>query len=149
MNTEKQTRPWLRLGTSVLAAGGLALSALGLASGTAQALENVWGLDATHVWAVGDSGTILFWNGISWSAQSSGTTQTLNGVWGVDNSHVWAVGSGGSLLFWNGSFWASLTSGTTSTLPGIGATSPLGADFGQVLGALPGRSIQLSAKYRF
>ena len=37
MNTEKLTRPWLRLSTSVLAAGGLALSALGLASGMAQA----------------------------------------------------------------------------------------------------------------
>jgi hypothetical protein len=37
MNTEKLTRPCLGLCASVLAAGGLALSALGLASGIAQA----------------------------------------------------------------------------------------------------------------
>jgi hypothetical protein len=37
MNTEQLTRPWLRLCTTVLAAGGLGLSALGLATGIAQA----------------------------------------------------------------------------------------------------------------
>ena len=37
MNTHKHARPWLRLRTSVLAGGGVALSTLGLASGIAQA----------------------------------------------------------------------------------------------------------------
>jgi hypothetical protein len=38
MNTnKKQTRPWLRLCTGVLAAGGVAASTLGLTAGTAQA----------------------------------------------------------------------------------------------------------------
>ena len=37
MNTNTQTKPWLRLCTGALAAGGVAASMLGLASGTAQA----------------------------------------------------------------------------------------------------------------
>ncbi len=37
MNTDTQTRPWLRLCTGALAAGGVAMSLFGLASGTAQA----------------------------------------------------------------------------------------------------------------
>ncbi|SPM27891.1 hypothetical protein [Mycobacterium terramassiliense] len=37
MNTNTQTKPWVRLCTGALAAGGLAASMLGLASGTAQA----------------------------------------------------------------------------------------------------------------
>jgi len=37
MNTDMQTRPWLRLSTGALAAGGVAMSLFGLTSGTAQA----------------------------------------------------------------------------------------------------------------
>jgi hypothetical protein len=37
MNTNTQTKTWLRLCTGALAAGGVAASMLGLASGTAQA----------------------------------------------------------------------------------------------------------------
>ena len=37
MNTAMRERPWLRLCTGVLAAGGVAVSALGLATGVAQA----------------------------------------------------------------------------------------------------------------
>jgi hypothetical protein len=38
MNTEKLTRPWLRRCTTVLAAGGLGLSVLGLTTGIAEAV---------------------------------------------------------------------------------------------------------------
>src|ERR1700758_1074109 len=37
MNSDKQTKPWLRLCTGALTAGGVALSTLGLTSGVAQA----------------------------------------------------------------------------------------------------------------
>ncbi|MBV8346482.1 MAG: hypothetical protein JOZ49_02790 [Mycolicibacterium sp.] len=53
MNTEKLTRPWLRLCGSVLTAGGLALPALGLASGIAQAAPPPAPTDHHH-WCPGD-----------------------------------------------------------------------------------------------
>ena len=40
-------------------------------------LDGVWGSSATDVFAVGDSGTILHYNGSAWSAMSSGTTNEL------------------------------------------------------------------------
>ncbi len=52
MNTVKLTR-WLRLCASVLAAGGLALSALGLASATAQAAPSPVATYHHH-WCPGD-----------------------------------------------------------------------------------------------
>ena len=61
-------------------------------------LEGVWASDASNVWAVGDAGTILKWNGSVWNGQSSGTTNLLVSIWGSDANNVWAVGIGGTIL---------------------------------------------------
>src|SRR5438552_16184979 len=71
------------------------------------------------VWAVGVNGTILHYNGTSWSSVSSGTVQNLNSVWGTSASDVWAVGDGGTLLHYNGISWSSVTSGTTAPLHAV------------------------------
>ena len=54
--------------------------------------RSVWGSGASDVWAVGDSGTILHWDGSAWTSASSGTTFALFGVWGSGANDVWAVG---------------------------------------------------------
>ena len=46
------------------------------------------------VWAVGNNGTIAFWNGVSFVSQASGTMQNLLGVYSFSISDVWAVGAG-------------------------------------------------------
>ncbi len=79
-------------------------------------LSGVLALDANHVWAVGDSGTILFFDGSTWSVQDSGISSWLGGVSGLDANHVWAVGYGGTILFYDGSNWATQGSGTTNDL---------------------------------
>jgi len=81
-------------------------------SGITNTLIDVFALDSTHVWAVGLSGKILFYNGISWSTQISGTSLHLWGVSGLDSTHVWAVGTSGSrnqgiILFFNGTSWST------------------------------------------
>ena len=51
-------------------------------AGSSGTTENLWGvsaLDANNVWAVGEAGTILFYDGSSWSPQTSGTTNGLSG----------------------------------------------------------------------
>ncbi|MCX5990868.1 MAG: PKD domain-containing protein [Chloroflexi bacterium] len=71
-----------------------------------QTLNAVWGSSASDVYAVGNGGTILHYNGTSWSAQVSGTTNDLLGVWGYRYSlipmitveEVYAVGSNGTVL---------------------------------------------------
>ena len=54
MNTNTQTKPWVRLCTGALAAGGLAASMLGLASGTAQASPPPAPAYQHHHWCPGD-----------------------------------------------------------------------------------------------
>ena len=44
-------------------------------------LSGVWGTDAQNVWAVGDGGALLHWDGSNWTTQSSGTVNYLTGVW--------------------------------------------------------------------
>ncbi len=55
-------------------------------------INNVWGDFGADVFAVGDGGTILHYNGSVWSEMTSGTTQDLEGVWGSSGSDVFAVG---------------------------------------------------------
>jgi hypothetical protein len=92
-------------------------------SGTLEQLSAVWGTSATNVFAVGDFGTILHYDGGRWSAMNSGTTNWLHGVWGTSASNVFAVGEGGTILHYNGSSWSAMNSGTTSFLFGVWGTS--------------------------
>jgi hypothetical protein len=74
--------------------------------------------------AVGDSGTVMRYNGISWSPEASGTTVPLRSVWGAGPSGpVFAVGDGGTVLVNNGSGWSSQPSGTSQPLYSVWGTS--------------------------
>lgn len=64
-------------------------------------LSSVWATSENDVWAVGDVGTILHYNGTRWSQIESGTTDSLLGVWGADANNVWAITSQ-QILRWNG-----------------------------------------------
>lgn len=55
-------------------------------------------------WAVGEAGTILRWDGYTWSAQQSGIDQDLYAVWGTDGM-VWSAGQEGVILRLEGSEW--------------------------------------------
>ncbi len=68
-------------------------------------LNGIWGFSSDKLWAVGDSGQILYWNGTVWTLQASGTTRNLNSVWGSSPTDLWAVGELGTLLHFDGSTW--------------------------------------------
>jgi hypothetical protein len=91
------------------------------------AFQAVWGADASHVWAVGDGGMILAFDGVTWKPQTSGTTAVLTGVYGADATHVWAVGAGGTILFFDGASWRVQMSGSTARLDAVWAGSPTDA----------------------
>ncbi|MCF8247796.1 MAG: hypothetical protein K9J37_03950 [Saprospiraceae bacterium] len=84
------------------------------ASGTSNGLSTLWVADANNAWAVGDAGTILYWDGSAWSAQTSGTSDNLSGVWGLSATDVWAVGQNGTIRHWDGTAWSGQTSGTSN-----------------------------------
>lgn len=50
-------------------------------SHTEQRLQEVWGSSASDVFAVGDNGTVLHYDGHDWSPMDSGTTANLLAIW--------------------------------------------------------------------
>lgn len=82
-------------------------------------LNGVWGSDANNFWAVGGSGTIVHWNGSTWSTQPSGTSHGLNGVWGSAANGLWTVSGGGTIAHGDGSAWARQIIGTAGGLNGV------------------------------
>ncbi len=82
-----------------------------VASGSGSDLRAVWGAAPNDVWAVGDGGAALHWNGAVWSPTFTGTGASLTGVWTAHASDAWAVGNNpgdGSpvVLRWDGVRWA-------------------------------------------
>jgi photosystem II stability/assembly factor-like uncharacterized protein len=87
---------------------------------------------ATDGWAVGDSGTILHWDGSHWLSATSPTTATLSAVTLVPPNDGWAVGgvplipydSYDVILRWNGSAWQLFSQHDTTWLMSVNMISP-------------------------
>jgi hypothetical protein len=93
-------------------------------SGTTETLYGVWCSDARSVFVVGNSGTILHYDGNEWRAMNSGTSVLLYGVWGTDSNNVFAVGNNGTILHYDGNEWHQMHSGTTIGLGAIWGSAP-------------------------
>lgn len=78
----------------------------------ASGLRDVYILDTSRAWAVGESGAIYATTdgGLNWSSQNSQVTTTLNGVFAQDDSTVYAVGNNGLGLYSTngGTTWSQL-----------------------------------------
>jgi len=90
-----------------------------MTSGTTEYLLGVWGTSASDVFAVGDGGTILHYNGSAWSPMSSGTTDDLWEIWSTSASDIFVVGGNSdslpytyTILHYNGNEWSVTDSGS-------------------------------------
>jgi len=82
-------------------------------------LVDVWGSDASHVFAVGYGGAVMRYDGQGWYSMESGTSANLFGVGGTSADDVYAVGEGGTLLHYDGQSWQPMRSGTSASFYGI------------------------------
>lgn len=65
--------------------------------GASVGVDRIWGLNASHLWAV-NGRAIRFWNGSSWTAAAFTVPNSLfASVWGTDNN-AWVVGGYGMVL---------------------------------------------------
>jgi hypothetical protein len=101
-------------------------------------LKGVWGHSATDVFAVGENGMILHYDGMEWIKMKSPTTEHLYGVWGSSSSNVYAVGALGTILHYNGLIWSADIESTTTeglrTIWGTGSSDIYsGGDSGTIL----------------
>jgi hypothetical protein len=81
---------------------------------------SVWGMSATNIWAVGQVGAIVHWDGGAWSPLASPTVHDLHSVWGTGPADVWAAGDNGTILHYDGGSWTTQSSPTTNDLRAIG-----------------------------
>ena len=68
-------------------------------SPTTETLHAVWGAAPNDAWAVGESGTILHWDGSAWKPALAAFPANkkkphLYGVWGSGPDDMWIVGDG-------------------------------------------------------
>ena len=61
-------------------------------------LFGVHAFAADLVYAVGERGTVLRYDGSHWAIEDTPNRELLRGVWGADADTVWAVGEAGTLL---------------------------------------------------
>jgi len=88
-------------------------------------LYAVWGSSDSDVFAVGQGGTILHYDGLAWASMNSGTSEDLYAVWGAADDDVFAAGRYGIVLHYDGVSWESMMQGTgysLSTMWGISNT---------------------------
>ncbi len=82
------------------------------ATGVEVALHGISGSGVNDVWAVGEGGTVLHFDGTTWTTEEDvPTTATLWAVFVPEEGVVYAVGSGGTALRRKGGAWESLPTG--------------------------------------
>jgi hypothetical protein len=67
---------------------------------------DVWGGAPDDMWAVGDSGLVLHYDGATWTRVPGLTDANIHGIHGTSTSRVVAVGSQGTLLRFDGATWS-------------------------------------------
>lgn len=78
-------------------------------TGITQDVLAMYGPGDGRVWAVGDEGRIIAWDGTWWALQQAPTKQTLRAVWALSASDAWAAGDGGAVLRYDGLVWRAVT----------------------------------------
>ncbi|MBN2493089.1 MAG: hypothetical protein JXR96_00755 [Deltaproteobacteria bacterium] len=74
-------------------------------------LRGVDGISDSDLWAVGEGGMILHWNGTNWTIVESGVRESLADVWVTSADDAWAVGTDGTVLHWDGAGWSPVSTG--------------------------------------
>lgn len=76
-------------------------------TGAPGALLAVAGTATDDVWAVGERGAVMHWDGRRWSAarEEVAHASTLRAVWARSKRQAWAVGDAGASLEWDGTRW--------------------------------------------
>lgn len=98
---------------------------MAMESKTTKALKAVWAASSTEVFAVGDGGTVLHYDGTAWSVQAElgGGAPVLTGVWGSSPQDVFAIAQDGRLFHFDGA-WQDRGDISTEPLLGLWGAGP-------------------------
>ena len=85
-------------------------------------LQAVWGTATDALWAVGDTGTVLSYDGGAWSEADIGiNTSNIIGLHGAGRDDVWAVGANSQTFHYTGEAngWTTVRAPTPETLNAV------------------------------
>lgn len=82
-------------------------------------LNAVWAASPTDVWAVGDRGAVLHFDGTDWTRVDVPSVMSLTAIAGTSGSDVVVGGAGGTLVTWDGKAWTVDKSVGTATVAGL------------------------------
>lgn len=86
-------------------------------------IYGIYGASPNQVWAVGDGGTILLWNGVLWANYDSPVLENLHGIWGSGKDDIWAVGNNATILHWDGLEWRKVPQPFPNALAAVHGSS--------------------------
>jgi uncharacterized PurR-regulated membrane protein YhhQ (DUF165 family) len=75
-------------------------------SPTAEPLYAIWGIDASHAYAVGEGSVLVRYDGTAWQLVDDPGGR-LFGVWGAPDGELWAIGWCWGAFRYNGLSWAA------------------------------------------
>jgi hypothetical protein len=87
-------------------------------------LLSVWGFGPDNLWAVGDRGRVLHYDGSDWLAADPGPRDYLAGIWGSAPDDLFVTGYNGQVLHFDGSRWWTQPTGVTNDFNGIWGSGP-------------------------
>ena len=90
---------------------------------TTENLNDLSAVSSTDIWAVGNGGKIIHYDGNNWSQFTDTGSETWNSVSMVSANDGWTVGSAGAIRQYNGSTWSAVTSPTTKGLQSVAMVS--------------------------
>ncbi len=73
---------------------------------TKKSLRGVWCARENLVYAVGDSGTVIKYDGQKWINEIIPTNIRLHGIWGSSPKNIFAVGDNSTILHFDGDDWS-------------------------------------------
>jgi hypothetical protein len=89
-----------------------------------------WAVAANDVWAVGEGGTILHWDGQTWASRRvPNVNETFWSIWASGPSDVWLSGDGNG-YHWNGSTWTQTGPYRAFSISGTSASNWAAVDRG-------------------
>ncbi len=91
---------------------------------TTKNLRTVWGSGPSDVWAAGDKGQILHFNGQAWAPSPSGTEEDLTGIVGTGPANVYVSGEKGGIYHWDGKDWRQVADTPDTALVQMWASGP-------------------------
>ena len=76
-------------------------------------LNAIWGNSNDEMFAVGNLGTLFYYNGRSWTEVKTETNKDLNSIWGSSPNNIFVVGHSGTILHFNGNQWLNIKINST------------------------------------